>query len=79
MLDLLVVKVREPSQYLFGVVPDGGFIKVTVLRENIRKACFHLLQIDAKKLVEQLATVELHDVGGLKLLVLLYFVLFRRC
>lgn len=62
MLYLFVMKVCQPFQYLFGVKSDDLLVKVPIVREDVGQTWLHLLQINAEKLVQQLATVEFYYV-----------------
>lgn len=62
MLYLFVMKVGQAFQYLFGVKSDDLLVKVAIVREDVGQTWLHLLQINAEKLIQQLATVELYYV-----------------
>ena len=62
MLYLFVMKVGQAFQYLFGVKSDDLLVKVPIVREDVGQTWLHLLQINAEKLIQQLATVELYYV-----------------
>lgn len=62
MLYLFIMKVSQPFQYLFGVKSDDLLVKVPIVREDVGQTWLHLLQINAEKLIQQLATVELYYV-----------------
>lgn len=77
MLDARLVQVNESPKNLGCVASYFTLIKRPLLGYEVCQTCFHLLHVDAKELIEHLATIVLYNVLVLESLVPLDFITDR--